>query len=60
MPSTIGSVSQTRYEQIVAELREVVEQQSRGSFTIGDRALEVEPVRSRGVSRTRNGRSSSP
>ncbi|MER8225407.1 DUF6192 family protein [Streptomyces sp. NPDC094143] len=44
----IGSVSQSRYEQIVAELREVVEQQSRGSFTIGDRALEIEPVRPRG------------
>ncbi|WP_323182630.1 hypothetical protein [Streptomyces sp. NBC_00347] len=28
----VGSVSQQRYEQIVAELREVVEQQSRGSF----------------------------
>ncbi|MFE7097882.1 MULTISPECIES: DUF6192 family protein [Streptomyces] len=41
----VGSVSQQRYEQIVAELREVVEQQSRGSFVIGDRALEIEPVR---------------
>jgi hypothetical protein len=37
----IGSVSQHRYEQIVAELREVVEQQTRGSFTIGDRALDL-------------------
>nr|WP_181411946.1 DUF6192 family protein [Streptomyces sp. F2] len=44
----VGSVSQSRYEQIVAELREVVEQQSRGSFTIGDRALEIEPMRPRG------------
>ncbi|MFI5766694.1 DUF6192 family protein [Streptomyces sp. NPDC051563] len=41
----VGSVSQQRYEQIVAELREVVEQQSRGSFVIGDRALEIEPMR---------------
>lgn len=31
----IGAVSQSRYEQIVAELREVVEQQTRGQFTIG-------------------------
>ncbi|MFY1675467.1 DUF6192 family protein [Streptomyces sp. WMMC905] len=44
----IGAVSQSRYEQIVAELREVVEQQTRGQFTIGDRALEVEPMRQRG------------
>lgn len=44
----VGSVSQQRYEQIVAELREVVEQQTRGSFTIGDRALEIEPMRERG------------
>lgn len=45
---TIGAVSQSRYEQIVAELRDVVEQQTRGQFTIGDRALEVEPMRQRG------------
>jgi hypothetical protein len=32
----------------VAELREVVEQQTQGSFTIGDRALEIEPMRERG------------
>ncbi|MEU3282798.1 DUF6192 family protein [Streptomyces antibioticus] len=44
----IGNVSQSRYEQIVAELRQVVEQQSQGSFTIGDRALEIEPIRPRG------------
>ncbi|MEU9405746.1 DUF6192 family protein [Streptomyces sp. NPDC048281] len=44
----VGNVSQSRYEQIVAELRQVVEQQSQGSFTIGDRALEIEPIRARG------------
>jgi Family of unknown function (DUF6192) len=32
----------------VAELRDVVEQQTRGQFTIGDRALEIEPMRARG------------
>ncbi|MEU2395042.1 DUF6192 family protein [Streptomyces sp. NPDC007369] len=50
MPETaekIGSVSQSRYEQIVAELREVVDQHTRGQFTIGDRALEIEPSRPR-------------
>lgn len=41
----VGNVSQSRYEQIVAELRDVVEQQTRGQFTIGDRALEIEPMR---------------
>lgn len=44
----VGNVSQSRYEQIVAELRDVVEQQTRGQFTIGDRALEIEPIRPRG------------
>nr|WP_241672359.1 DUF6192 family protein [Streptomyces sp. IB2014 016-6] len=44
----VGNVSQSRYEQIVSELRDVVEQQTRGQFTIGDRALEIEPMRPRG------------
>jgi hypothetical protein len=44
----VGKVSQSRYEQIVAELRDVVEQQTRGQFTIGDRALEIEPMRDSG------------
>ncbi|WP_285544152.1 DUF6192 family protein [Streptomyces lavendulae] len=41
----VGSVSTHRYEQIVAELRKIVEAQSRGQFTIGDYALEIEPMR---------------
>ncbi|MGW8352339.1 DUF6192 family protein [Streptomyces wedmorensis] len=44
----IGSVSSSRYEQIVAELRTVVENQTRGQFTIGDCALEIEPMREAG------------
>ncbi|WDV49328.1 DUF6192 family protein [Streptomyces coeruleorubidus] len=44
----VGNVSQSRYEEIVAELRAVVEQQTRGQFTIGDGALEIEPMRQRG------------
>ncbi|EMF01163.1 RacO protein [Streptomyces mobaraensis NBRC 13819 = DSM 40847] len=44
----VGSVSQKRYEEIVAELRKVVEQQTTGQFVIGDRALEIEPMRLRG------------
>jgi hypothetical protein len=39
----VGNVSQSRYEQIVAELQIVVEQRRAAQFTIGDRALEVEP-----------------
>ena len=41
----VGSVSISRYEQIVAELRKVVENQTRGQFTIGDYPLcrEVSP-----------------
>lgn len=34
----VGSVSISRYEQIAAELRKVVENQTRGQFTIGDYA----------------------
>ena len=41
----VGSVSVSRYEEIVALLREVVENQTRGQFTIGDAALEIEPMR---------------
>lgn len=44
----VGSVNQSRYEQIVSELRDVVEAQTRGQFTIGDRALEIEPMREPG------------
>ncbi|MFJ8112483.1 hypothetical protein [Streptomyces sp. NPDC096132] len=44
----VGSVSRQRYEQIVAELRDVVLQQTKGQFQIGDRALEIEPMRPHG------------
>lgn len=46
----IGSVSASRYAEIVAELRKLVETASRVQFTIGDCALEVEPMRGRGGS----------
>ncbi|MEV5788092.1 DUF6192 family protein [Streptomyces sp. NPDC052287] len=41
----VGAVSRSRYAQIVAELRGVTGQQTQGQFTIGDRALEIEPIR---------------
>lgn len=44
----VGSVSASRYAEIVAELRKLVETASRIRFTIGDYALEVEPVREAG------------
>ncbi|UUU29124.1 hypothetical protein JIX56_03965 [Streptomyces sp. CA-210063] len=44
----VGSVSRQRYEQIVAELRDVVQQQTKGQFLIGDRALEIERMQLRG------------
>lgn len=44
----VGSVSRQRYEQIVAELQDVVQQQAKGQFLIGDRALEIEPMRPHG------------
>jgi hypothetical protein len=40
----VGAVSQPRYEQIVAELRSAAEQLTQAQFTIGDRALEIEPI----------------
>ncbi|MGW4048646.1 DUF6192 family protein [Streptomyces sp. NPDC004721] len=41
----VGAVSRFRYDEIVTELRQVLEQQAQGQFTIGDRALEIEPMR---------------
>lgn len=44
----VGSVSANRYAEIVAELRKLVETAGRIQFTIGDYALEVEPMREAG------------
>ncbi|MFK4111092.1 DUF6192 family protein [Streptomyces sp. NPDC002176] len=41
----VGSVSASRYAQIVAALRMLVETASRIQFAIGDYALEAEPMR---------------
>ncbi|MFF3412526.1 DUF6192 family protein [Streptomyces sp. NPDC002742] len=40
----VGAVSQPRYEQIVAEFRSAAEQLTQAQFTIGDQALEIEPM----------------
>ncbi|MFG3430310.1 hypothetical protein [Streptomyces californicus] len=44
----VGNVSPARYAEIVAELRQLVETATRIQFTIGDYALEVEPMRESG------------
>lgn len=41
----VGNVSQRRYEQLVTQGRDLVEQQTRCQFAIGDAALEIEPLR---------------
>ncbi|KPI09504.1 hypothetical protein OV450_8535 [Actinobacteria bacterium OV450] len=44
----VGSVSIYRYAQIVAELRRTLESGVLAQFSVGDRALEIEPVREPG------------
>ncbi|MFD3926623.1 DUF6192 family protein [Streptomyces sp. NPDC058614] len=45
MPTdTIGHITRERYEQIIAADRELVGQMQRIQFTIGDHALEIEPM----------------
>ena len=51
MPTKIGNLTERRYEQLVAEGRDLVEQQSRCQFALGDRALEIEPIRAHGGAR---------
>jgi Family of unknown function (DUF6192) len=41
----VGNVTRTRYEQLVAEARELVAQVARAQFALGDKALEIEPMR---------------
>ncbi|MEU6806679.1 hypothetical protein [Streptomyces neyagawaensis] len=49
MPTeTIGHISRERYEQIIAADRELVGQMQRIQFTIGDHALEIEPMQPNG------------
>lgn len=45
MPDRVGNVSRTRYEQLVAEAKELVAQVARAQFALGDKALEIEPMR---------------
>lgn len=45
MSERVGNVTRSRYEQIVAEARELVAQVARVQFALGDKALEIEPMR---------------
>ncbi len=45
MSERVGNVSRSRYEQLVAEARDLVEQVAKAQFGLGDKALESEPMR---------------
>ncbi|MFD5467986.1 DUF6192 family protein [Kitasatospora sp. NPDC127059] len=45
MSELVGAVSLRRYDELVAEGRDLVEQIGRCQFRIGDMALEIEPMR---------------
>jgi hypothetical protein len=50
MPATIGQVSKQRYDELVAQSRDLVRERDCIQFTVGDNALEIEPMGSRGGS----------
>ncbi|WP_208609536.1 hypothetical protein [Streptomyces atriruber] len=41
----VGNVTRQRYEQLVAQAKELIAQVARAQFTMGDMALEIEPSR---------------
>ncbi|MCX4775370.1 hypothetical protein [Streptomyces sp. NBC_01264] len=55
MSERVGNVSRSRYEELVAEARDLVEQVARAQFGLGDRALEIEPMRPVGGSVAKGG-----
>ncbi|MEV0900054.1 hypothetical protein [Actinoplanes sp. NPDC049802] len=44
MPATIGQVTQQRYDELVAQARDLVREHGRIQFMLGDNALEIEPM----------------
>jgi hypothetical protein len=50
MSEQIGNVTRDRYDAIVVEIRASVQQRNRIQFVIGDRALEIAPLRPQGGS----------
>lgn len=53
MPTMIGAVSKDRYDELVAETRELFAQDTNIQFKVGDNALEIEPMRLRGLAARR-------
>lgn len=45
MSERVGNVTRTRYGQIVADATELIAQVTRVQFALGDKALEIEPMR---------------
>ncbi|KUL53262.1 hypothetical protein ADL30_20405 [Streptomyces sp. NRRL S-1521] len=41
----VGNVTRQRYEQLVAQAKDLIAQVSRAQFALGDMALETEPMR---------------
>ncbi|MET9499723.1 hypothetical protein [Streptomyces sp. NPDC006552] len=50
MSDWVGNVSRTRYEELVAEARELIAQVTKAQFALGDKALIIEPMRPLGGS----------
>ncbi|CAL9335792.1 hypothetical protein SUDANB6_00164 [Streptomyces sp. enrichment culture] len=50
MTDRIGNVTRQRYEQLVAQAKDLIAQVARAQFALGDMALEIEPMRSVGGS----------
>ncbi|MET7938050.1 DUF6192 family protein [Streptomyces sp. NPDC005322] len=45
MTDQIGNVTRQRYDQLVTQARELIAQVTRAQFSLGDMALEIEPMR---------------
>lgn len=53
MSDRVGNVSRTRYEELVAQARELIAQVTKAQFALGDKALLIEPMRPIGGSVTK-------
>lgn len=60
MPTMIGAVSKDRYDELVAETRELFAQDTNIQFKVGDNALEIEPMRLRGARSSPQARTCTP
>ncbi|WP_033415796.1 hypothetical protein, partial [Streptomyces canus] len=44
MTDRIGNVTKRRYEQLVTQAKDLIAQVARAQFSLGDMALEIEPM----------------